>query len=66
VPLGSTHNPLCDDDDDDVLSLFERRRVLCPHDLWLALDLDGEEWTKYDRFTLRVSWPASVKFPITL
>ena len=33
----------------------------CPHDLWLALDLDhGGSWTHYDRFTLRVSWPASV------
>ncbi|KAI9459653.1 hypothetical protein BJY52DRAFT_353659 [Lactarius psammicola] len=32
----------------------------CPHDLWLALDLDRDgAWTHYDRFTLRVSWPAS-------
>ncbi|KAI9432073.1 hypothetical protein H4582DRAFT_1821597, partial [Lactarius indigo] len=32
----------------------------CPHDLWLALDLDHNgAWTHYDRFTLRVSWPAS-------
>ncbi|KAH9046961.1 hypothetical protein EDB83DRAFT_2523228 [Lactarius deliciosus] len=32
----------------------------CPHDLWFALDLDnGGAWTRHDRFTLRVSWPAS-------
>ena len=41
----------------------------CPHDLWLALDLDHDAtWTHYDRFTLRVSWPASVStstLPIT-
>jgi len=46
----------------------------CPHELWLALDLDGDlddgkrdgnaAWKgRYDRYTLRVSWPASVSFP---
>ncbi|OAX39225.1 hypothetical protein K503DRAFT_103161 [Rhizopogon vinicolor AM-OR11-026] len=31
----------------------------CPHELWVALDLDGESWLTYSKFTLRLSWPAS-------
>ncbi|KAH9164518.1 hypothetical protein EDB89DRAFT_414826 [Lactarius sanguifluus] len=39
----------------------------CPHDLWFALDLDhGGAWTPYDRFTLRVSWPASHPVAVAL
>jgi len=34
----------------------------CPHELWLALDLDDESWMAYSKFTLRLSWPASVRF----
>ncbi|KAH9973309.1 hypothetical protein BGW80DRAFT_261568 [Lactifluus volemus] len=39
-----------------------------PHDLWIAidLDLDGEEWMRYDKFTLRVSWPASHPVQVAL
>ncbi|KAI0253289.1 hypothetical protein BJV78DRAFT_226556 [Lactifluus subvellereus] len=70
APLGIPHNPLCDADNngDDMLSFFERRRKLCPHDLWLALDLDGEDaaWANYDWFTLRVSWPASHSAQVAL
>ncbi|KII94249.1 hypothetical protein PLICRDRAFT_50230 [Plicaturopsis crispa FD-325 SS-3] len=31
----------------------------CPHELWVVLDLDHEDWKSYSKFTLRVSWPAS-------
>lgn len=33
----------------------------CLHELWLALDLDADAWSTYDKFTLRISWPASVR-----
>lgn len=29
-------------------------------ELWLALDLSAEAWKRYTKFTLRLSWPASV------
>jgi hypothetical protein len=56
--------------------LSHRSSPPCPHDLWLVLDLDGDRkngyehsnedsaWKSYDRFTLRVSWPASVSPPL--
>jgi len=31
----------------------------CLHELWVALDLDDENWMSYSKFTLRLSWPAS-------
>ena len=37
------------------------RREWCEDDLWLVLDFDAEEWNTYRGFTLRVSWPASVR-----
>ncbi|KAJ3506617.1 hypothetical protein NLJ89_g6773 [Agrocybe chaxingu] len=30
----------------------------CCHELWIVLDLDQEEWKGFNKFTLRVSWPA--------
>ncbi|KAI0327649.1 hypothetical protein GY45DRAFT_1372973 [Cubamyces sp. BRFM 1775] len=30
----------------------------CPHETWLAVDLDASAWLSYSKFTLRVSWPA--------
>ena len=77
APLGGgPSDSLYDDDNDDDVHPFVRRR--CPHELWLALDLDsyleekreddktwkwkGYHYHHYDRFTLRVSWPASVSF----
>lgn len=32
----------------------------CPHEIWLVLDVDGSDrqWSRYARFTLRISWPA--------
>ncbi|KAJ2917834.1 hypothetical protein MD484_g2549, partial [Candolleomyces efflorescens] len=33
----------------------------CLQELWIALDLDGESWQSYDKFTLRLSYPASVR-----
>ena len=32
----------------------------CPYELWLELDLSSEEWIRYERFTIRLSWPAFV------
>jgi hypothetical protein len=32
----------------------------CPHELWIILDLTHEDWRPYSKFTLRLSWPASV------
>ena len=37
------------------------KREWCEDDLWLVLDFDAEEWSAYRGFTLRVSWPASVR-----
>jgi len=31
-----------------------------PHEMWVVLDLDHEEWKSYSKFTLRLSWPAYV------
>ena len=33
----------------------------CAHETWLTLDLDHPDWKAYGKFTLRVSWPASVR-----
>ena len=32
----------------------------CPHEDWLVLDLDDVAWGKFSKFTVRISWPASV------
>lgn len=32
----------------------------CPHQMWTVLDLNADEWRRYSKFTLRLSWPASV------
>ena len=73
APLrGGPRDSLCEDDDEDK-ALHPSVRRPCPHELWLALDLDGDlddgerngnaAWKgRYDRYTLRVSWPASVSF----
>ncbi|KDR85832.1 hypothetical protein GALMADRAFT_218910 [Galerina marginata CBS 339.88] len=34
------------------------RPDLCPHELWVVLELDGIEWKNFNKFTLRASWPA--------
>ncbi|KAI0778946.1 hypothetical protein BD413DRAFT_609481 [Trametes elegans] len=31
----------------------------CPHEAWLALNLDAPPWSASPKFTVRVSWPAS-------
>jgi hypothetical protein len=33
----------------------------CPHDLWLAFDFEHPQWTRFSKFTFRISWPASVR-----
>jgi hypothetical protein len=64
-------DPLCDNDEDAMnLLRGSSNPPHCPHDLWIVLDLDDDgrhghngdmaAWKNYDRFTLRVSWPASV------
>jgi hypothetical protein len=79
LSAGASPDPLCDNDEDvmDPFMLLLRSSPPCPHDLWLMLDLDGDgqnghehrsgkaAWKSYDRFTLRVSWPASVSLPST-
>ena len=37
---------------------------VCPHEFWLVLDLDQDGWKGYDKFTLRLSWPAYVRCQI--
>jgi len=37
----------------------------CPHELWLSLDLDDEEWKDFNKFTLRLSWPAFVSIRLS-
>ncbi len=32
----------------------------CPHEIWASLDLDSPAWYRFHKFTLRISWPASV------
>ena len=38
----------------------------CPYEFWVVLDLDQGGWKDYDRFTLRLSWPAYVRFTLEL
>ena len=38
----------------------------CPYEFWLVLDLDQGGWKDYDKFTLRLSWPAYVRFTLKL
>ncbi|KAH9854357.1 hypothetical protein C2E23DRAFT_818407 [Lenzites betulinus] len=52
APLGSSIGEVC-----EPLSLQSLRR--CPHEAWLAVDLDKSPWSSYSRFTLRISWPTS-------
>lgn len=77
APLLDPGAPLSDslcDNDEDAMNLLRGNSnpPHCPHDLWFVLDLDGDgrngdlaTWKNYDRFTLRVSWPASVSPLIT-
>lgn len=37
----------------------------CPHELWLSLNLDDEEWKDFDKYTLRLSWPAFVSIQLS-
>ena len=61
-------DPLCDNDEVAINLLRGSSKLPhCPRDLWFELDLDGDgrhghlaTWKNYNRFTLRVSWPASV------
>lgn len=50
-----THVPQEEDNEGCI-----RKREWCEDDLWLVLDFDAEEWSSYESFTLRISWPASV------
>lgn len=35
---------------------------LCPHELWVVLNLDENQWKNFDKFTLRLSWPTFVSY----
>ncbi|KAI0275377.1 hypothetical protein BC834DRAFT_965762 [Gloeopeniophorella convolvens] len=62
APRGTVRDALCALAEQSEEGETEHR---CAHDLWLGLDL-GEPWGRYDRFTLRVSWPASHPADIAL
>ncbi|KIM35632.1 hypothetical protein M413DRAFT_347306 [Hebeloma cylindrosporum] len=38
----------------------------CPHEVWLSLSVDDEGWKHFDKFTLRLSWPAFHPTQITM
>ncbi|EIM83562.1 uncharacterized protein STEHIDRAFT_35284, partial [Stereum hirsutum FP-91666 SS1] len=52
APLNTPLESICGLPDEEV-------GQTCRHELWLALDLDADAWSSYDKFTLRISWPAS-------
>lgn len=33
----------------------------CRNEIWIKLDLDHPDWKSYTKFTLRISWPGSVR-----
>ncbi|KAF8971799.1 hypothetical protein BDZ97DRAFT_1650826 [Flammula alnicola] len=41
-----------------TLAQWQPRSHICPHELWIVLDLDEDEWNNFSKFTLRLSWPA--------
>ncbi|KAF9561621.1 hypothetical protein CPC08DRAFT_688774 [Agrocybe pediades] len=44
------------------------RPEACPHEIWAVLDLDQDQWKKFDKFTLRISCPAyhPTRFTMTI
>ena len=44
----------------NTIPCHDRSEDPCPHELWIILDLTHEDWRPYSKFTLRLSWPASV------
>ncbi|KAH7924473.1 hypothetical protein BV22DRAFT_1066690 [Leucogyrophana mollusca] len=57
APLDTNLSQLCESDAHPASP--ESSPFLCPHELWVALDLDDQNWRAYSKFTLRLSWPAS-------
>ena len=57
APLGTSLQSVCE-------NRFEGEvgggKKACLHELWLELDFSSEEWMNYERFTIRLSWPAFV------
>lgn len=53
APLGTPLHEVCETDNE----ISPTGEKTCPHQIWVALDLD--DWTNYRAFTLRLSWPAS-------
>ena len=37
---------------------------MCQNEVWMKLALGESEWERYEKFTLRISWPAFVR-PLT-
>jgi hypothetical protein len=54
--MDSSHNeiPL------NITPVLDATEVSPGSGLWLTLKLDDPNWTSYKKFTLRLSWPASV------
>ncbi|KAJ4470916.1 hypothetical protein J3R30DRAFT_3710872 [Lentinula aciculospora] len=54
APLETHMNSVCSSPQ-DLLSEVPN----CPHEIWIKLDLNHEDWKSYKKFTLRISWPGS-------
>ncbi len=57
APLGTTVADVCEPAKESSLAG-------CPHELWLSIGTEEPRWAAYTKFTLRISWPASVSPPI--
>lgn len=55
APFGTPVNGVCSSAH-DLLS----KTPICPHEIWIKLDLDEGDWKTYGKFSLRISWPGSV------
>ena len=55
APLGAALEDLCEPKEKETRSFKG-----CPHELWLELNTNDTTWASYSKFTLRISWPASV------
>jgi len=51
APVGTPLRQVCEND--------SPKKIPCPHEWWIVLDLTQGDWDSYSKFTLRLSWPAS-------
>ncbi|KAF5377103.1 hypothetical protein D9757_008767 [Collybiopsis confluens] len=55
APLGTPINGVCSSPAD----YLHKEHPECPHETWIRLELDDSNWTSFNKFTLRISWPGS-------